>query len=582
MIPINEEEFNNSEAERKVYNSLRNLSDDYYVFHSIRWASTNPNGTGYRGESDFLIFNKKLGFLAIEVKGGGIEYKAATDQWTTFSSNGTAHHLRRSPLKQAQESADYFEDNNLSKSTDSLVRNLRIYPVVWFPDIESAKSITDSTSDYQPSITLTRPNLNNPQEALQKAFNFYRAKPFDRELTNSDILKVINLFAKDFKIVPSLTSTLDDRNEIFHRLTNEQSSLLDYLEEQPIAAIRGLSGTGKTLMAIELAKRLPKDEPILFLVFNNLLRYHLREKYEHELDNVTFANLHELRAKTLHNVSFNATSDEITEFLLNDFTFNYRHVIIDEAQDFEYDHLEYIKDLMGETGGLYYIFYDDNQLVNAKSEEQKAKAARLAEWLKSFDCRLILHKNCRNTIEISNTAYAAISATTKSFTKQVHGELPTLITCKKDQILDAITAQIRHFITDLGLTRNQIAILTTRTIETSILADAKSINGYNISQTREQGKILFSTVRKYKGCESDAVILIDVDSNSFLNDSYRKAFYVGASRAKHFLSIIATLTSLDMHNAAKNLGATKMIDASNSTSCRKLLEDTLHVKIETF
>jgi len=579
MIPINEEEFNNSEAERKVYNSLNNLSDDYYVFHSIRWASTNIDGTGHRGESDFLVFNKKLGFLAIEVKGGGIEYKAITKQWLSHTGQNTIH-LRRSPLIQAQDSCNEFENRYISRSNNPYVSELPIKPIVWFPDIDSMQSI--STSDYQPSITLTRSSLANPEEALRKAFAFYRMTPIDHDFTSSELRDIIELFAKDFKIVPSLASTLSDRDEIFLRLTNEQSSLLDYLEEQPVAAIRGLSGTGKTLIAIELAKRLPKDEPILFLVFNNLLRYYLREKYQDELPNVTFANLHELRAKVKRNSSINATSDEITEFLINDFTPNYRHVIIDEAQDFEYDHLEYIKDLLNGTGGYFYLFYDDNQLVNAKSDEQKAKAERLADWLKSFDCRLVLHKNCRNTIEISDTAYAAILSKTKSFTKQVHGELPILINCAPNSLIDAIAGQIRHFTQDLGLTRSQIVILTTRTIEKSQLANVTSIKGYTISQNRVPGKILFSTVRKYKGCESDAVILIEVNSNSFLTDSYRKAFYVGASRAKHYLSIIANLTSLDMYNVAKNLGATKEISMSNADSCRKLLEETLHVKIEDF
>lgn len=36
-------------------------------------------------------------------------------------------------------------------------------------------------------------------------------------------------------------------------MTREQNRLLDYLDEQQIAAIHGVAGTGKTIMAIEKA-----------------------------------------------------------------------------------------------------------------------------------------------------------------------------------------------------------------------------------------------------------------------------------------------------------------------------------------
>src|SRR5699024_12783736 len=80
-------------------------------------------------------------------------------------------------------------------------------------------------------------------------------------------------------------------------MTKEQSYLLDYLEEQDIAVIQGSAGTGKTLMAVEKAKRLSKDEKVVFLCFNSLLLESLNERYKEELHNVTFTNLHSLVSK---------------------------------------------------------------------------------------------------------------------------------------------------------------------------------------------------------------------------------------------------------------------------------------------
>ena len=51
-------------------------------------------------------------------------------------------------------------------------------------------------------------------------------------------------------------------------------------------------------------------------------------------------------------------------------------------------------------------------------------------------------------------------------------------------------------------------------------------------------KYKFSTCRKFKGLESDAIILIDIDDTTFMNDENKRLFYVGSSRAKLNLDLI--------------------------------------------
>jgi KaiC/GvpD/RAD55 family RecA-like ATPase len=51
---------------------------------------------------------------------------------------------------------------------------------------------------------------------------------------------------------------------------------LEYLEEQNNAIINGLAGTGKTVMAIEKARRHAyKGEKVLFLCYNTKLKDYL-------------------------------------------------------------------------------------------------------------------------------------------------------------------------------------------------------------------------------------------------------------------------------------------------------------------
>ena len=67
-------------------------------------------------------------------------------------------------------------------------------------------------------------------------------------------------------------------------------------------------------------------------------------------------------------------------------------------------------------------------------------------------------------------------------------------------------------------------------------------------------KYKFSTCRKFKGLEADAVILVDVDETTFNPDKMYKdsdtvfLYYVGASRARLRLEILAQLSDEECTN----------------------------------
>ena len=53
-------------------------------------------------------------------------------------------------------------------------------------------------------------------------------------------------------------------------------------------------------------------------------------------------------------------------------------------------------------------------------------------------------------------------------------------------------------------------------------------------------KKLFTTCRKFKGLEADAIILVDLSEHSFKADNVLR-YYVGASRARLRLALITTM-----------------------------------------
>ena len=67
-------EFNGSYGDKKVYEALSSLPEEYIVFHSVHWQKRKMSGNIIWGESDFTVFNPKRGILVIEVKSGGIRH----------------------------------------------------------------------------------------------------------------------------------------------------------------------------------------------------------------------------------------------------------------------------------------------------------------------------------------------------------------------------------------------------------------------------------------------------------------------------------------------------------------------------
>lgn len=572
MIPFSEDKasFHNSTAEEKVYNSLRKfLPDDIYVFHSLDWNEYSKGAKQSVGEADFLLFDQKYGFLSIEVKGGGIKHNIVDDSWYSIDGNKVQHILRRSPMKQAWESAQTFE-KRISASDVKLAKEYIIRPVVWFPDLTESQAEELYNSEFTPGNTFTAVDLNDPIAALKRAFANYGVKERDIKLSANDIRQVCSIFAKDLNIVSDLALSDTDRNKVvFNRLTKEQTYLLDIAKEIKHARVKGVGGTGKTMLALELARRIPNDEKILFLCFNKLLLNALRKNWAESMPNVKFASLNELYDEKT-GLGENAETNEIATFIRFNLgrNFEYRHIIIDEGQDLEVEYLTQLKTIADKLDGYFYIFYDENQLVHQWND-------RNINWFNNSGLPpLNLNRNCRNTFSIAETSYSPMGIQNVELAKEAQGEKPTLkITNDNSKVPQIIGETIQEY-TQKGFTKNQITILTVKTLKKTILSDCDSVGGYRLSIDNPDGdNILFTTSRKFKGLESDVIIMIDVDQDCFKDMNAKSVFYVAASRAISNLTIIANLDNAGLARILKDLGVDK------AGALKRLLEEALSVNI---
>lgn len=65
-------------------------------------------------------------------------------------------------------------------------------------------------------------------------------------------------------------------------------------------------------------------------------------------------------------------------------------------------------------------------------------------------------------------------------------------------------------------------ILTAKTVESSWVDPKKKYAGQELSCEGEAGKILFTTIRKFKGLEAEAVLIVDAQMSALTNPENRR------------------------------------------------------------
>lgn len=261
-----------------------------------------------------------------------------------------------------------------------------------------------------------------------------------------------------------------------------------------------------------------------------------------------------------------ASAEEILEFLNNysEYGWDYKHIIIDEGQDFSSEQIEALYTIAELEEGCFYLFYDKNQLV------YKLKEFRSIDRI---DCRLVLTANCRNTRSIASSSNKILGIEKLKLKNDVIGEKPAFIVVKeKEELLGRIESEINKY-TDEDIEQKRIVLLTVKTEKKSCLQDIDRIGKYKIGRLLGEKGILFTTARKYKGLESDVVIIIDIDKNTFKDDTEKRVLYVGASRAKHFLSYIALM------NEEEKLDICEFLTGKRNRKADELIGEKLEVRV---
>lgn len=588
MIPAQPKEFDERSHEGDVFNALKKLPDDYYVFHSFSTVGVSSDNVFYERELDFVVASPKKGILAIEVKAGdNIHFDGRT--WRYSSGTAMKH---GGPYKQAA-TAKRALSNKFTNHSDERIRDLyektKFMHAVFFPQMTTAQmeAMSGLPEDADIRITLCAEELVNPTKKIAELFSVtipgLRVNTTETHLSDEDFQLILDeVLCPHFNLIPSPQAKTIAIDERMNQLLREQYMILDFLEEQETAVINGAAGTGKTMIAVEKARRHSMNgDAVLFLCYNRLLCEKLIEDhknndskaYRKQFANVEFMTISRLAKRVTGDFkNYSGLYEWLLECVDKKHELGFKHIIVDEGQDFglvdsdlSEEHgtssentsiIDALQEAAIENGGTFYLFYDKYQMIQGSSSDEY----ELPYCIENSDCRLTLHKNCRNTKEIARTSVTPLRDKKNKVVKanvSCSWEEPVKpcihVVEEQEGYVSALDSVLDHL---EELEAKEVIILTPGAIEYSAIYDqlrfsADKSDGYAYYIHNEK-EYKITTCKKFKGLEAEAIIMIDLDKDSFVGKKGLE-FYVGTSRARHYLDLICNITGEDYYEIAHSL-----------------------------
>lgn len=550
MIPSDgPREFTPASQEGAIYAALSTLDDNFVVVHSASLL-TIAGADMKEAEADFLLFHKDIGLIVFESKAGQVRYE--NGDWLYSSGKRMKH---GGPFNQARRTMYSLIDKSYEVGIGKVMSRCRTYTAVWFPSVSGEKvDRINLPPECLRDLILTKDDLADPSVAIAKIAAIAPAGKAQDISEKEANLIIEKLLCPHFCIEPVARTRYDYEDIAFVRLLEAQSRVLDFMQDQKFAVISGAAGTGKTLIAITHAKRAAdRNERVLFLCYNRLLCEDVRARCA-DYDLIDVYTIDALSTKYCGAINY----EELVDSILSA-GWQYDHVVVDEGQDFGDcgSVFDAIKLLMEQKeSGSFYVFYDKNQLIQGSG---------LSDFIRDADCKMTLYVNCRNTHNIAKSSMKSLNGEgdCRVIEGAPQGTVPRLFCSLKgeeqEDAIDGFIAELR----ELGL--NDVVILTCATEESSVVGSC--VNKRKGESFWKDTKVPFSTCRKFKGLEADAVILVDVTSDLWIEDAGDGQelgkpgliFYTGSSRAKHELRVVCDMDETDFQSVCDvvNVGTKK-------------------------
>lgn len=512
------------ESERPAYVALSRLPDPWRVFHGVGWVA--PGGVAIDGEADFVLIHPEHGLFVLENKGGDVVVHDGI--WYRRYRGGLSE-IPKNPFEQATSSKHQLLRYLSSRAGLGFVR--AGHGVV-LPEV----AIDGDLGPAAPrEVIFDRNDLEDPKNAVQRMISYWGGRS-DR-IPDGVLDQITQLLAPTLQIRPLLKDDIDDVRARLIRLTDEQVRLLDLIGGNRSFIAYGGAGTGKTVLAVEQAKRLVRSgfadegKPVLLVCFNQLLGDHLVDLLADEpgIEAGRFLSLcRRFAAEAGERMPVDPPAswwDEDLPALAADALERagrrFSAVIVDEGQDFHPYWWDYLR-MMSGVDAPFYVFADPHQAIFRSG------------WQPPFEePNFVLRTNCRNTLQIARQVADIFDDPVEVL--GVDGPDVERIEATTDaEIARALRSTLQRLSVNERLAPEQVVILCDRRRLVDRLRDTKFAN-QRLVEPGMRG-VVVESIHRFKGLESDSVILIRTTEP---DEDGRMLSYVGLSRARAHLTLIS-------------------------------------------
>lgn len=516
MIPV-EPLRTDSRAEMHVFDQLRTVfsrpdQNGWFAMHSLNL----PRHEYKRfGEIDFVVCGPE-GLFVLEVKGGRVSCHDGI--WETTNRYGETDRLKESPFSQANSALHGL----LKKLPDSLSKAFVVGYGVVMPGVER---LPDS-AEWDRAVLADGRDFKQFEKWLERFVRHWRAKDANKPAASSSQLKTLQQFLRpDFEAVMPLHVSVHDVEARIVRLTEDQLRWVDAIEVNPRVICSGGAGTGKTMLALELARRWCASGMKTVLACHSawLKRYLER----HAVPGLTVS-----LADSIHVTARRAGIDKFDA------------LIVDEGQDIlNMDALAQLDSCLhgGISEGRWCFFHD----ANNQSGLCGAYVPDAYEYLESIcPVRIPLKTNCRNSLPILQRIQDDLDADVGNSGVGDGPAVREVCVPDADSAIKSLEKELHYLVDGEGFNPGEIIVLSPVTFTQSLASSLsenmqRSITVLDEASPRNMNRhaIGFAQIGDFKGLESEVVVLVDMPRPG-LSEPLRSLHYVGMSRARVLLCMI--------------------------------------------
>lgn len=560
MIPGDPPDVNRGggRAEAAVFHALRNtLGPEFTVFHGRSFFDPRSADAG---EIDFLVAHRTLGLLYIEVKGESVE-RRRDGKWYR------GEEVIQCPLGQVIRHAHEFT-RCLRDGWDRVGNGARL-PLAFgyalaFPF--TPRSAFNDGPDLSVEIVIASEDTGDIGSYVVNAMESWR-EHWDPgpPLGEADYRKFIDqVLNPRIRLDASLGGQLARESDALEYNTESQDVLFSLYLDQTRGPnlrlrVRGGAGTGKTRLCLEIARdHASAGRRVLLLCYNIHLATWLRRQVQSWGDRGGggdvwhFHGLCEEALRTLGREPLalaGADKAAVDRYFRHELPYalwqavgagaveKWDTVLVDEGQDFIELYWLVLEQCL-RPGGSIVAFHDPQQdIFRATTAGPDGHHTLLEDYAALHP----LTVNLRNSKRIVHWLREHLGCDIA----QAHRQSPEGDVGPERRLQEG-GARGRHQVEELvreltggqkRVSPEQICVLTLSSQVPSVLDGAATLAGFPLTGDPfdREGKILRTSARKFKGLESDVVIVVDVDPA--LRKELEANLRVACSRARHLLYV---------------------------------------------